>query len=188
VSHKESLQQLFPPVEIGGALETAQTVHGGGLDVAEGKIDALLEEIFPDTATLLLDRWEALYEIVPPEGAAVAERQAAVAERHCRKGDIKKPYFVALAAAMGYTIRIDDYIESQAGWLCAGDELLDEPGQDFTAGVSGAGDYLGYTEDPILPFFWKVVVIGAGVGPAADLEALLGDLKPGHMQLNFEYM
>lgn len=187
MSHENVLRQLFP-VELGGKHDDDCAAAGAALDRVQATIDALLLEMHPGTATLLLHRWEALYQIVPPAGATIEERQAAAAARWRRKGDIKKPYYVALAATMGYTIRIDDYIPSMAGWTGAGGETLEEPWVYFEAGVSGAGDYLAQ-ENIITPWIWEVVVTAVpAVPPTPDLEAVLNDLKPAHIQLNFTYL
>ena len=185
--HSEVLGRLFP-VELGGMHDDDVTVDGAALDRAQELIDAFLVEMFPGTAVLLLDRWEALYEIVPAEGATIAERQAAVQARHLRKGDIKKPFFVLLAADMGYTIRIDDYTPSMADWLCAGDEVIEEPWDYFSAGLGMAGDYLAQ-ENVVTPWIWKVVVLASPpTPPSPSLETVLNDLKPAHFQLNYEYL
>lgn len=180
--------QLLIPVELGGAFVVDLEVEGAALDAAQARLNTLLAEVLPDTAVELLSKWEALYEITPPAGATLAARQAAVAGKFRATGDIKKPYFVLLAASMGYTIRIDDYTESMAGWQCAGDELLDEPWAYFSAGIGAAGDTLAF-EDVVLPWIWEVVVTAVPASPPTpNLEAVLQDLKPHHIQLNFTYL
>ena len=187
MSHKDVLLQLFP-LDLGGMHESDCAAAGSALDRVEAAIDALLLEMHPGTATLMLDRWEALYEITPAAGATVEQRQAVVSAKHALKGDIKKPYFVALAVSMGYTIRIDDYTESMAGWQCAGDEFLEDQWDYFTAGVGAAGDTLAF-EHVVLPWIWEVVVTAVPASPPTpDLEAVLQDLKPAHIQLNFTYL
>lgn len=188
----EQLQALLP---LGPAwprdpdTEMSRTLLGTAEEWA--RIDAraadLLREFNPGTAVELLPEWESEYGITPPAGATLEARQAAVAGKFMATGDIKKPYFVALAASMGYTIRIDDYTESMAGWQCTGDELLDEPWAYFSAGIGAAGDTLAF-EDVVLPWIWEVVVTAVPVNPPTpDLETVLQDLKPGHIQLNFTY-
>jgi len=187
------LQALLPPGEAwsrDGDASITQTLLGLAQEYA--RIDArakdLQREFNPADAVELLPEWEAEYGITPPEGASIADRQRAVAYRYSAEGDIKKPYFVALAASMGYTIRIDDYTESMAGWQCAGDELLEEPWAYFTAGIGAAGDTLAF-EDVVLPWIWEVVVTAVPAAPPTpDLEAVLQDLKPAHIQLNFTYL
>lgn len=154
----------------------------------DGRASDLLLEIDPRTTTELLPEWEEFLGIVPSQGASIEARRALVHYRLTAEGDIKRPYFVSLAAAMGYTIRIDTYTESQDGWLCAGDDLWEEPWIYFTAGISGAGDYLAY-EEPALPWIWEVVVLAVpAVIPSPTLEQVLDDLRPPHYQLNYTYL
>lgn len=181
--HDDVLKQLFP-VELA---VSPFPVEGAALDRAGNRIDLLLPEMFPGSTVALLDRWEALYEIIPPEGATVQQRQAALLVRYRTKGDIKKPAFILLAAALGYTIRIDDYLEAQADWLCADDDLWEEPFMVASAGLSLAGDYLAQA-DVILPFIWEVVVEAVPpVIPSPTIEELINDLKPAHVHVNYRY-
>jgi len=154
-----------------------------------GRVDDLLRELNPLTSVELLTDWEAEYQIMPSDGASIEERQHVVWFRHTASGDIKKPYLVALAASLGYTIYIQDYTTCMADWLCADDELiLEEQWTDFSAGVGQAGDTLSQ-EDPVLNWIWEVVVVSSpGTPPTPGLEAVLNDLKPAHIQLNFTYL
>lgn len=73
-------------------------------------------------------------------------------------------------------------------WAHAGDPIIEEPWNYFTAGISMAGDYLAQ-ENTILPWLWEVVVITSpAAAPTLDLETLLADLKPAHIKLNFTYL
>ena len=187
------LQALLPPGAAwsrDGDATITQTLLGLAQEYA--RIDARAKDLQrgfnPADAVELLPEWEAEYGITPPEGASIADRQRAVAYRYSVEGDIKKPHFVMLAASMGYTIRIDDYTESMAGWQCAGDELLEDPWRYFSAGLGAAGDTLAY-EDVLLPWIWEVVVTAVPASPPTpDLETMLQDLKPAHIQLNFTYL
>lgn len=187
------LQALLPPGtawprEATATVTRILTALSAEFALIDGRSEALLDEADPRTANELLLDYERLLCIVPPVGASIAARQTAVLGRLLTGGDIKKPALGALAASMGYTIRIDDYTESQADWLCAGDEMLDEPWGYFTAGISMAGDYLAQ-EQTILPWCWEVIVTAVpDLVPTPDLETLLNDLKPAHIKLNFTYL
>jgi len=155
----------------------------------DARADDLLREFQPSTAVELLPEWETEYGIIPLAGATIQERQQLAAWYHVTDGDIKKPYYVALAAMYGFTIRIDDYIAPIIGYYAIGDMLCFEAWQDFSAGVSGAGDNLGMESSPaLLPACWLVVILAGPANPAPELEALLLDLKPGHIHLNFVYL
>jgi uncharacterized protein YmfQ (DUF2313 family) len=187
VSFKSVLKRLIPLV-LGGKFDEDLGIEGDALDAVQARIAALQPEMFPDTAEELLHKWEQLYEIVPVAGATIAARQEVVTGKFRSTGDIKKPHYVALAASLGYTIRIDDYTESMAGWQCAGDELLEDGWIYFTAGIGAAGDTLAF-EDVVLPWIWEVVVtVVPDNPPSPDLEQVLQDLKPDHIMLNFTYL
>lgn len=184
-SHRLRRLQPFP---LGGDHETDLIVEGAALDAADAAITALGGEFFPNTTDALLTEWERVYEITPPAGASLESRRLALVGKYQEAGDIKRPYFVALAAAMGYTIYIDDYTESQAGWQTAGAELLEEPWIYLTAGVGLAGDTLA-SEDVRLPWLWEIVVLAVpAVLPSPSLEQVFADLHPPHYQLNFTYL
>jgi len=184
----ETALTLLNPLERDGFSPDPQ-LEGTALDLAAVAAAELLQEIYPSGSTILLDKWEALLEIVPPAGATVPARQAMVVYWLNNRGDTKKPYYVALAAALGFTIRIDDYIAPIIGFFAVGDMLVYEEWQEFSAGVSGAGDSLGMESSPaLLPACWLVVVLSGPTNPAPELEALLLDRAPAHIHLNFIYV
>jgi uncharacterized protein YmfQ (DUF2313 family) len=172
VDHADILQLLCPVPWI--MTDAERAVYGAALDRTRARLEALTPEMFPDTAVELLSHWEGLYQMVPVPGASIGQRQQAVAARYRATGDIKIPYFVAMARAMNYRITIATANTAEAG-------------QDFTAGVSGADDTLGYTEDPIVPYVWIVTILApyGPINPYFNLLATLEDLKPAHRTLQF---
>ena len=159
---------MLTPLDLGGVHDDDLTVEALQLDPVSDEIEVLRQTIITDTAELM------------PSSNRIHLTPI--------RGDIKKPYFVSLAAALGYTIRIDDYIDSMSGWLCAGDEVLEDLWIYFTAGCAMAGDYLA-SEDVIIPWIWEVVVIASPeTTPTPDLEAVFNDLKPAELHLNFTYL
>lgn len=185
--HKDILTLLLPVSWI--MTDNERIVYGAALDRMKARYDSIPLEMFPATAVELLPEWERLYRIVPPPAVSLDSRQKAAGFACRATGDIKKPYFITLAATLGYTIRINDYREPVIGYYAIGDELDYEPWQDFSAAVSGAGDSLGMGATPqILPACWLVVVLAVpAVPPTPNLEAVLNDLKPAHIHLNFIY-
>jgi uncharacterized protein YmfQ (DUF2313 family) len=175
------LTYLFPLANIGGVLPDDLAVDGRSLDAAQAQAEILLEEMFPDTSVLLLPSWERICGITPPSGASIQSRQAAVlAQLRSTPGDIKKPYFIALAARLGYTITIVNYVPFMSGWGRAGDSL-----------------YI-----TLAPYIWIVTVVGtpvyhfrAGQSAAGEaltswpsqgaLQALLNNLKPADVCMVF---
>lgn len=185
--HKETLKLLIP-LALDGKLAADLVIEGAALDAVQARFADFHAEISPDSADELLARWEAIYELMPVAGASQESRQAVLLGKFRAFGDIKKPYFVALAASMGYAIRIEDCIPAMSDWLGAGDELLEDLWVYFTAGVGLAGDTLAF-EDVLLPWVWEVVVtVVPASPPSPDLEQVLQDLKPHHILLNFTYL
>jgi uncharacterized protein YmfQ (DUF2313 family) len=156
-------------------------VDGRSLDAAQASAENLLAEMFPDTAVMLLPAWERICGITPPPGATVQSRRVAVLTKlRSTPGDIKRPYFIALAAAMGYTITIKSLVPFMSGW-----------------GRSGDAAYIA-----LAPYIWIVTVVGTPVyyfraGQSAsgeplcswpegtDLQDLLNDLKPADVFMVF---
>lgn len=169
MSHKAALQRLIP-VELGGVFDADLTIEAEHLDLVQADIEAQRLSMLADIASLL-----------PP------------ADNHIPlvpvRWSIRKPFYVELAAALGYQIYIRDYIPAMSDWLCADDELIgDEPWMEFNAGVSLGGDYMAQ-EDTVTPWIWEVVVVSSpDAPPTPNLEAVLEDLKPAHIQLNFTYL
>lgn len=167
MSHKTALTTLIP-LDLGGGFDLDLTVEAAQLDGVAADLETLRQDILSDTA-----------ELVPTSSRI---RLTPI------RGDIKKPALTALAASQGYTIRIDDYTESMAGWLCAGDELLEHSWSYFTSGIGMAGDALAF-EEIIIPWFWEIIVIAVPENPVSpNFEQVLQNLKPAHIQLNFTYL
>lgn len=182
--HKDALALLFP-LDLGGAFAGDTAVEGASLDAAGESAERLLLEMFPDTAFELLPDWERVCGVSPGEEDPLQTRRDRVVRRLRELGDIKKPYYEMLAAAMGYQVHIEEYLPTMAEWACAGDELivpddpavlfvwnchvLNQPIHYFRAGQSAAGDRLSW---------WDL---------ADNLEVVLQDLRPAHVWFVFTY-
>lgn len=168
MSHKAALQRLIP-VELGGVFDDDLTVEGMELDLVQGDIETERQAIISDMTTLL-----------PPTD----DRMKLTPVRW----DIKKPFYVALAANMGYAIRINDYAPTMEGWLCTGDTLMEEPWGYFTAGISMSGDCLAQ-EIVVSPWVWDVVIDAVpDPVPTPNLDTVMNNLKPAHILLHFVYI
>jgi uncharacterized protein YmfQ (DUF2313 family) len=181
--NQDVLKLLFP-LEIGGVLEDDLGVDGRSLDTCQGRAEAVLDEMFADIADELLDDWERVCNTNPGDDWPDAMRTAHVLKKLRETGDIKRPYFVLLAASLdlGYQIEIEDLQPLMAGWMRAGDtcyiadavyiwkvSVLNQPLYYFRAGEHGAGDRVT----------WYLSNIG--------LEDILNDLKPAEVFLWFVY-
>ncbi|PVX80063.1 putative phage tail protein [Paraburkholderia unamae] len=127
MKHADLLARLLPPVsyDATGARITAQLAgDGNALDDALASADAILS---PDPwlfgGEAFLADWERLYQITPPAGATVEQRQTVVYARINATGGLSLPYITNLLASLGYVA------------------VLDEP-RGFRAGTSRAGDLL----------------------------------------------
>ena len=177
--HKDVLKVLFPVPDVGGDFDADVTIEGSYLDALKTSAESLLLELFPDTCTAAtISDWERIYGIVPESGAALADRRLAVIQKKRLRRKLTRAYFVILAAAVGYTIEIEEIppLSAEYGgtqstiyvWrvhVPIGAKTLTY----FTAGDSSAGDRLMDWEDE-------------GV-----LESLFGALKPAHTHVYFVY-
>lgn len=166
----------------------------------------LLVEAFPPSANALLPDWERVLGLpepcLPVAGLTIAERQQAVLEKLQRRpGRQDRPYFIELAARLGYLITITEFVPAQAGMTPCG--ALMSADLDGRLIVRGGG-----CGTPMIRFLWRITVsgprltwfsLGAGGGRAGhdphlkirradDLECLLQKYKPGHTRLIFTYL
>ena len=87
------------------------------LGIAEepSRIDArgedLLDEWDPRTATETLDDWERVLGVTAPSAVA-ADRRIAITAAFIARGGSSRAYFIAVAAAMGFTVTIDEIAAS----------------------------------------------------------------------------
>ncbi len=180
MANADVLNLLFP-LSIGGVRPGDLAVDGASLDAAQSQAEQLLQEMFPDTANLLLSSWERICELTPPSGATIQYRQAAVLSKlRQRPGNIKRPYFIALAASMGYTITITPCSPFMSGVNHSGDsiyianalyiwlvDIVGQPVYYFRSGQSASGE----------PLCWWP--------PVTVLQNILNNLKPADVCMVF---
>jgi uncharacterized protein YmfQ (DUF2313 family) len=117
--YREHLQALLPrgaawPREPGTVL--TQVLDGLAQELArvDLRVENLLDEINPRTTYELLSDWErvlGLPDPCVPAGQTTAERRSAVAAKIAATGGQSRAYFIALAAALGYTITITEQVD-----------------------------------------------------------------------------
>ncbi len=188
MTYGELLKFLLPHgvySEDAGSLHVKDlSVAAAALTAAEANADDLTEdEIYPDKTDELLHEWERVYGISPdtdiPWQARIDNLMASVRA----VGGLTKGYFIGLAARLGYTVTIEEFEPFMAGWSEAGDTLYTDDAvycwrvtvansgiksYFFEAGISGAGDELGWSSDTFL-------------------ESLFNRLKPAHTMVEFVY-
>ena len=141
-------------------------------------------EADPSQTLELLAEWEADYGLpdpCTPLGASVEQRRAALVAKVASIGGQSPAYFIAVAAALGFTITITEFTPFTLGWSKLGDPLM----------------------GPTARFVWRVnapsitvsrFTLGRGVlgDPLwtignAELECRLRAIAPAHTLLIFQY-
>jgi uncharacterized protein YmfQ (DUF2313 family) len=150
----------------------------------QGRLNDLITEIFPCTTTELLTEWEESLGLPDPcTGPLPTQQQrvAAVCAKFSARGGQSRDYYIAVAAALGFEIRIVEFSPFYASRNRAGDPCYDEkwafawqivaaetPVIWFRAGVSTAGDPLAAWGNQLL-------------------ECTFHALKPAHTEIVFSY-
>ena len=181
MSHKNVLKLLFP-IDIGGDFEKDIELEGEHLDAAQSNAERLLNEMSPDQSYELLPGWERVCGLTPGSDDTLQLRREMVIKKLRELGGLSRPYFIRLAASLGYTITIEELMPFMAGIGRAGDALYIEAviwiwrvkiaGQSlyyFRTGQSNAGERL---------LWWPM---------QAALENILNELKPAHTLIIFDY-
>lgn len=164
----------------------------------DGRAADLLErESDPRYTIDLMPEWERAFGLPDKclaEPLTMADRRAALLTRITMMGGQSRAFFIALAAAIGYTIYITEYRPFMVGIDRVGDN------RDFDTGEPAY--FFGPPENR---FYWTVHVgvsrltwfrVTAGqtgidphlrIGLATDLECLLRRYKPAHTEIIFDY-
>lgn len=147
-----ALQALMPTGPAwprrGDAVQTAvMRALAHGYRQSDGDALALLKGAFPATADALLPEWEATLGLPDPCVNAtgdMGQRRRAVLSHWSATGGLSKAYFIAVAAALGFTITVTEY-------------------RPLRAGLSGAGQPLNGGD---WPFAWGVTVVSPKITDA----------------------
>lgn len=186
MAHADLLAQLLVP---GSYLPTEPNLaaqlqaDGNALDAAQASAEQVLGAITPYGAGEMIVDWERVLGLTPAVGATPQQRIDAAITKIRQTGGLSIPYFIQLAATLGYTIQIAEPQYAQAG-------------------VSRAGDPM-WVQDVI--WVWQVQVQGsasivyqarAGIAAAGDpitsfsdpvIEQVFNDLKPAFTYVYFSY-
>ena len=186
MSHADLLAMLLPPVSYtptATVLASELAAEGQALDTVQRNADKVTAAVTPYFAEQLLPDWERVCGITPAVGAGHQQRLQAVLAKLSETGGLSIPYFIRLAADMGYQIAIT------------------EP-QPFRAGTNRVGQQLWADE---VVWVWQVVVQGgdgrvyrlrAGQSAAGErlsefgdavIETVFTELKPAHTFVYFAY-
>ena len=186
----EQLKTLLPP---GQAFprEAGSTLHdlldGMSIELArvDGRGEALPAEANPASTSELLGDWERVAGL-PDKCSGVLEetlqgRKAALLTKLTSTGGQSAAYFIELAAALGYTVTIEEFRPFRAGVSRAGDAL-----------TNGAWAYTWLVRAPAV----SITEFRAGLSAAGErlrtwgndtLECKINQLKPAHTIALFAY-
>ena len=128
----QQLQQLLPPgpaFDLELQPDVAQTMAALAPELAraDGNGEALLLELNPATATVLLPVWEGYLGLpdvcVVPGSQTLEERRAAVIDKLTATGAPQLSYYRKLGVQSGIPILIEEFRPARVGLACVGDFL-----------------------------------------------------------------
>jgi len=157
----DQLRLLLPPVSYDGSapyLSATIEAEANAISLAETQANITYDAIFPDSGEGLAD-WERVLGLPDPcligQEQTVGQRVRAVISKLQGRAGQSKPFFIALAKALGYDITITTFKPARAGIARAGDPInggdwgftwrVNAPAVTITsarAGSCGAGDPL----------------------------------------------
>lgn len=162
---------------VAGLAEVVAMLHARAVVLLEVEAD-------PARTVELLAAWERAYGLPDPcvgEVQTIQQRRASLLGRIAGAGGQSRAYYIAVAAAIGFDVTVEEFVPFRAGTGRAGMPCSDntwqftwlirapaETPRQFRAGQSAAGDPLQ-------------------VWGNDALECVLGRLKPAHTTLLFAY-
>lgn len=179
---------VWPHVAAGAAPSVFETLFkplAVGLADVEATAAAMMLEIDPRTATLLLPDFERVLGPDPcgrdPSTLSLEQRRQLAHQRWTARGGASIPYFVALAAKRGVAITISENRVTYAGAMVAGDELIEPPEQFiWTVHLSLMGETLFIaSEGQAGDRLYDLVL--------SDVECDIRRAKPAHTEVTFSY-
>lgn len=135
------------------------------LDAAQDELEAVRRDSFVTTAAEL-DAFEAVYSLLPGS-LTLAERRARLLAAKAELGGLSKPYFLDLAARLGYEIEIGRGVDAFRAGLSHVDQAVKSVNR--MTSPESADDL---RHDPAYPadfWVWSVYVLGLGANANTDL-------------------
>jgi uncharacterized protein YmfQ (DUF2313 family) len=150
--------------------DAVQTQVLGGLAIPfathNARANNLLVDGFPASTVELLPQWEATLGLPDPcagEAPTIELRQAQVLARFTAKGGQSPPYFVSLAATLGYVVTITQFAPFRFGQSTFGSPIYGEAWafawqvnaptfsiKQFEFGVDAFGEPFAYWDNNVL--------------------------------------
>jgi uncharacterized protein YmfQ (DUF2313 family) len=150
----------------------------------DGRIDAFINEMYPDTASEMLPEWLRDYgipdECTQPD-ETTAELRLDLLTKYTALGGQSRAYFIALAATLGYTITITEFYPFRTNINYANDILAGEGWQ-----------WIWQVNTPVRNNVYFRTNISTASEPLIDfgnerLECVLNKYKPAHTKVIFNY-
>ncbi|WP_454833146.1 YmfQ family protein [Pseudomonas veronii] len=183
----DQLRLLLPPVSYdGNAPQLSATIEAeaNALTQSDAQAEAVYSAIFADSGMGLAD-WERVLALPDPclvgVSQSVRQRVQAVVSKLQARGGQSRPFFIALAKALGYDITITTFRPARAGIARAGDRLY-----------GGDWDYAWRVNAPAVTVNYARAGLTAAGDPLASwgnkiLECRLSQMKPAESTLLFGY-
>jgi len=162
--YRTQLKALLPPGkafprERGTTLDALLDAMSQELARIDARIDRLPTEALPSTTSELLADWERVAGLPDSCSGLLADTMQArrndLVSKLVSRGGQSPAYFIEIAAALGFEVKIEEFRPFQAGWSSAGDPLTNGDWQytwrvrapevtvvPFRAGQSAAGEPL----------------------------------------------
>jgi uncharacterized protein YmfQ (DUF2313 family) len=192
-AYARALKALLPPgrlwkKDLDSVLSKLFLAIGDEFARIDERVHELLDEHDPRTTLELLEEWEDMLglpdECLEETPETINERRAAIVSKYTAQGGQSADYYVQLAAALGYTVTISEYVVARSGRLRSGDRIYGtawafawlvtidgyeaETNTIFRSGTGRAGDRLrGYDE--------------------LDIECIFERVAPAHTVVLFNY-
>jgi uncharacterized protein YmfQ (DUF2313 family) len=100
------------PTDADSVLQQSLAALAEPFSYVNARANNLVTDAFPSSTVELLPEWEAslgLPDSCTPLGATIQQRQRAVVAKLVGRGGQSVPYFISVAAALGYTITITQF-------------------------------------------------------------------------------
>lgn len=174
-----------------GVRDSGSTGEKVLLAIAEelARIDArggdVVDEMDPRTAVETLEDWETALGLPNPcvtQTQTTEQRRAAVVSKLAQLGGASRAYFIQVAAALGYTITIEEFRPFLAGFANAGDSLTNDTEWRYTWQVNAP-------ETTVSTFKVGIGKVGEPLRSWGneELECVIEQLKPAHTHVLFAY-
>jgi len=115
--YRQQLLVLLPPSDVldisdGSQLHSLLDAMSAELARVDGRVDDLLRELDPRSASELLNDWETelgLPSACAPLAISLGERRDAAHAKLTERGGQSRQYFIDLAAKLGFTVTITEF-------------------------------------------------------------------------------